>query len=109
MSYDTTNIDDDAQTDYDTDLAEHVDATIERLAEVLNVEDDEEMATPLGRMSESDLLGMVRPMLYQWVASHRETALSAIAVLHVSTGDLLDEHEPDVDREELATRALDDA
>lgn len=107
---DMTHGDDGAQSDeLNHELADDLDATIERIGELIGMESDEKMQTPFGPMSEAELLNLVRPSLWQWVASKEETALSAVALIHRSTGDLLDKHAPDRDAQELAEEAIEDA
>lgn len=100
---DDTSLDD---ADLDRELADDVDATIERLGELISIDSERQMATPFGQMSEADLLGLIRPSLWLWVASKRETALAAVGLIHRATGDVIEKHS-DKSAEELAAEALD--
>lgn len=93
--------------DLDRELADDVDATIERLGELISIDSEKTMTTPFGEMTEADLLGLIRPSLWQWVGSKRDTALRAVALIHRSTGDLLDKH-TDRDADELAREAIEE-
>lgn len=108
MNGEDVQITDEPADELDDELADDVDATIERIGEMISIDSDRTMTTPFGEMTEADLLGLIRPSLWQWVGSKRDTALSAVALIHRSTGDLLDKHAPDRDVDELARSAIDD-
>ncbi len=88
------------------ELADDVDATIERLGTLISIDSERTMTTPFGEMTEEDLLGLIRPSLWQWAASNDGTALAAVGLIHKATGDLIEKHAPDRDAEELAEEAL---
>lgn len=105
---DTTNPNQGAE-DVDAELANDVDATIERLGSMLDWEADEaDQEVQIGgmNMKASEVVNMARTPIWFWVGNNTEDAIETAAVLHLATADLLDKH-AERDPEEIAAEALD--
>lgn len=92
-------------TDRDDELASDLDATVGRMAGVISLDRETKMQTPMGPMTEAELVGLIRPSLNQWAAANPDTCVRALAVIHRMTGDLLAKH-ADADPNDLAVEAI---
>lgn len=90
-------------------LATDIDMTIERMTDLLKLtEDDGEdlpQGMPFAGVDTMELVGMLRPILYQWAMANPDRALDAMAVIHVATGDVVTQH-AESDAEELYENAV---
>jgi hypothetical protein len=90
----------DAQTT-DRELADDTDASLGELARMVEFNDEDAMQTPFGPMTEAELIDMIRPILHDWVRTNPEQAEQLLSILHLATGDLIEEH-ADRNAEEIA-------
>jgi len=83
------------------ELADDTDTSLGELARMVEFNDEDAMQTPFGPMTEAELIDMIRPILHDWVRTNPKQAEQLLSILHLATGDLIEEH-ADRDPEEIA-------
>jgi len=76
----------------DPELADDTDRSLGELARMVEFDREKAMQTPFGAMTEAELIDMIRPMLHDWVRTSPEPAKELLSILHLATGELIEEH-----------------
>lgn len=89
----STNYDDttDAQ-ETNLELANDTDTSLGELARMVSFDQENAMQTPFGPMTEAELIDMIRPTLHDWVRTNPAQAKELLSILHLATGELIEEH-----------------
>jgi len=99
---DAINPDDTDAQNTNRALADDTDTSLGELARMVEFDSENAMQTPFGPMTEAELIDMIRPILHDWVRSNPDQTKQLLSILHLATGDLMQEH-ADRSPEEIAS------
>jgi len=85
----------------DKELADDTDASLGSLSRMVDFNSENAMQTPFGPMTEAELIDMIRPILHDWIRTNPRAAKELLSILHLATGELIEEH-ADRSAEEIA-------